>query len=255
MHEINKQKFGAFVAQLRREKGLTQKDLAEKLFISDKAISKWETGVSIPDVSLLIPLSEVLDVTVTELLQCSRIAEQSTMEPEQVEDLVKAAITLSDEDAKKRQPNWKRRLPIFVLVLAVAAVETAIVSWLCWPSPQISSNLIVMEFMLAFFAGYFLLFMQEKLPKYYDENRIQYFSDGFLRMNVPGITFNNRNWPHIRKAGTVSCLAILLGYPIIFLISELFIPEQWTVVRIALMLVPILGGLFIPMYIAGKKYQ
>ena len=255
MHEINKQKFGAFVAQLRREKGLTQKDLAEKLFISDKAISKWETGVSIPDVSLLIPLSEVLDVTVTELLQCSRIAEQSVMEPEQVEDLVKAAITLSDEDTKKRQPNWKRRLPIFVLVLAVAAVETAIVSWLCWPSQQVTGNLIVMEGMMGFFAGYFLLFMREKLPGYYDNNHIHYFSDGFLRMNVPGITFNNRNWPHIRKAGTVSCLAILLGYPIIFLISELFIPEHWTVVRIALMLVPILGGLFIPMYIAGKKYQ
>jgi len=255
MHEINRQQFGAFVAQLRREKGLTQKELAEKLFISDKAISKWETGVSIPDVSLLIPLSEILEVTVTELLQCRRIAEQSTMEPEQVEELVKTAITLSEDDSKPTRSSWKKRLPILLLVLAIAAIETAIVSWLCWPSPQISSNLIIMEFMLAFFAGYFLLFMQEKLPKYYDENRIQYFSDGFLRMNVPGITFNNRNWPHIRKAGTVSCLAILLGYPIIFLISELFIPEQWTVVRIALILVPILGGLFIPMYIAGKKYQ
>lgn len=46
MFEIDKKKFGAFVSELRREKGFTQKELAEKLFISDKAISKWETGVS-----------------------------------------------------------------------------------------------------------------------------------------------------------------------------------------------------------------
>ncbi len=46
MYEIDKQKFGAFIASLRREKGLTQKELARQLFISDKAVSKWETGVS-----------------------------------------------------------------------------------------------------------------------------------------------------------------------------------------------------------------
>ena len=57
MYEIDKQKFGAFVASLRKEKGLTQKELAQQLFISDKAVSKWETGVSIPDTALLIPIA------------------------------------------------------------------------------------------------------------------------------------------------------------------------------------------------------
>ena len=46
MYEIDNQKFGRFVAALRKEKGYTQKELAEKLFLSDKAISKWERGVS-----------------------------------------------------------------------------------------------------------------------------------------------------------------------------------------------------------------
>lgn len=49
MFEINKENFGAFVATLRKEKGLTQKELSERLFISDKAVSKWETGRCIPD--------------------------------------------------------------------------------------------------------------------------------------------------------------------------------------------------------------
>ena len=51
MFEIDKAKFGAFVAQLRKEKGLMQKELAEKLYVSDKAVSKWERGLSIPDVA------------------------------------------------------------------------------------------------------------------------------------------------------------------------------------------------------------
>lgn len=46
MYTIDKEKFGAFVAQQRRERGMTQKELAEKLYVSDKAVSKWERGVS-----------------------------------------------------------------------------------------------------------------------------------------------------------------------------------------------------------------
>lgn len=56
MYTIDKERFGQFVAQLRREKGLTQKELAQKLYLSDKAVSKWERGLSIPDVALLPPL-------------------------------------------------------------------------------------------------------------------------------------------------------------------------------------------------------
>ena len=46
MFEINRENFGQFIAMLRKEKGMTQKELAQQLFISDKAVSKWETGVS-----------------------------------------------------------------------------------------------------------------------------------------------------------------------------------------------------------------
>ena len=46
MYELDRKKFGAFVSQLRKKKGMTQKQLADQLHISDKAVSKWETGVS-----------------------------------------------------------------------------------------------------------------------------------------------------------------------------------------------------------------
>lgn len=61
MFDIDKEKFGAFISALRKEKGITQKELAEKLFLSDKAVSKWERGLSMPDITLLVPLSKVLE--------------------------------------------------------------------------------------------------------------------------------------------------------------------------------------------------
>lgn len=62
--EVNRAAFGQFLNQLRREKGWTQKDLAERLYVSDKAVSKWERGLSLPDVALLLPLAGALGVSV-----------------------------------------------------------------------------------------------------------------------------------------------------------------------------------------------
>lgn len=64
---------GCFIAQLRKELGLTQKELAEKLEVTDKAISRWETGKGLPDASLLKPLAEIFGVSVGELLSGKRL--------------------------------------------------------------------------------------------------------------------------------------------------------------------------------------
>ncbi|HIS15437.1 MAG TPA: helix-turn-helix transcriptional regulator, partial [Candidatus Scatomorpha merdavium] len=95
MFELDKKSFGAFVAQLRREKGWTQKELAQRLFVSDKAVSKWETGASLPDTTLLVPLSELQGVSVTELLRCERMSADSELDGEQIESVVKTAIGYS----------------------------------------------------------------------------------------------------------------------------------------------------------------
>lgn len=65
-------KFGKFIKQLRAENNMTQKQLAEKLFITDKAVSKWERGLSMPDISLLGSLADIFGVTVSELLNGER---------------------------------------------------------------------------------------------------------------------------------------------------------------------------------------
>ncbi len=65
-------KIGKFISQMRKEKGLTQKQLGEELLISDKTVSKWETGKGMPEVSLMLPLCEKLGINVNELLTGKR---------------------------------------------------------------------------------------------------------------------------------------------------------------------------------------
>lgn len=76
-----KETFGQRLARLRKEKGLTQEEIAEKIGISPQAVSKWENDVSSPDISIIISLSEILDVSTDELL-----GRKETINPEVVEE-------------------------------------------------------------------------------------------------------------------------------------------------------------------------
>lgn len=66
---MKKQNFGTMIATLRKEKGMTQLELAEKMGVTDKAVSKWERDLSFPDVSSLPKLAEIFGVSVDELMQ------------------------------------------------------------------------------------------------------------------------------------------------------------------------------------------
>lgn len=74
---MDQSKTGRFIAALRRDLGLTQRELAEKLLVSDKTISKWECGNGLPEISLMLPLCETLGITVNELLTGERLDDSS----------------------------------------------------------------------------------------------------------------------------------------------------------------------------------
>lgn len=251
MYSIDKEKFGAFVARLRKEKGLTQKDLAEKLYVSDKAVSKWERGLSIPDVALLVPLAEILGVTVTELLECRRIPQAENMDSRQTEELVQKVIGMTAEEPGSRA---KRALRLLLCALAgcleLWLLNRTGISW-----EEIAVSLGTMMLLMAGFGLYFCVFAPEKLPKYYDENRISSFSDGFLRMNLPGVYFNNRNWPFVLRAVRLWAMIGLMVSPAVFFLLRTFLPELWNRGAVYIILILTLGGLFIPMTIAARKYE
>lgn len=91
---------GCFIAQLRKELGLTQKELAEKLKVTDKAISRWETGKGLPDTSLLKPLAEIFGVSVGELLSGKR------MDDSQIKSQADHII-LESLSYEESQEKWK----------------------------------------------------------------------------------------------------------------------------------------------------
>jgi len=250
MFEIDKRQFGMFLSLLRKEKGLTQKDLAGELFISDKAVSKWETGQSLPDISLLKPLAELLGVTVTELLEGRRLAAEP-MAPEQVEGLLQKAVQFADFGEERARPKG-RRLAIYLTCVIVSLLELTVVYVLQLPLTE--SLLMAVAFPVGF-GAYFWLYVRTKLPGYYDSNRIGSWSDGPLRMNVPGVRFTNRNWPYIVKTLRIWSAVTMTLYPLIHLAGCLLLPEFWVQLQLWVFLASVLGGMFIPLVIVGRRYE
>ncbi len=96
---MNQEKIGKFIAELRKEKNLTQEDLANKLGITKNAVSKWERGISMMDVSLLKPVCEILNISIVELLNGERIDEESIKNKS--DDTIKNTIEYSNKRIKK----------------------------------------------------------------------------------------------------------------------------------------------------------
>lgn len=251
MFNIDKQEFGTFVAMLRKEKGITQKELAERLFISDKAVSKWETAASVPSIDLLIPLADELGVTVTELLMCRRMEQDNTLSATQVEQVVKTAISYSDKQPRAYQKNRKWGL-IYILALLIACLEL----WVSYKVGSITIGLGVSMGLGATFGIYFCFFVKEKLPAYYDENPVCVYTDGLFEMNLPGLSLHNGNWGKILKVGRTWSMAMMLAYPIISYIETLLFPGiLLDMVDLFVALLFTLGGFFIPLYIVGNNYK
>ena len=112
-------KTGQFIKTCRKEKNLTQREVAEKLNISEKTVSKWETGNGLPEVSLMLPLCELLQISVNELLSGERLDEKRY-----VEKAEQNIISLMDE---KAQAKKKIILAVLVVIVTFVAGLTLIV--------------------------------------------------------------------------------------------------------------------------------
>ena len=88
---MKKETFGNMVAALRKEKGMTQLELAEKMGVTDKAVSKWERDFSFPDVSSIPKLAEILDVSVDELMQIKTDAKEDTSK-RKIDEIIDLAL-------------------------------------------------------------------------------------------------------------------------------------------------------------------
>jgi transcriptional regulator with XRE-family HTH domain len=108
---MDQSKIGSFLKKLRRERNLTQEELAEKLNVSGRTISRWETGANMPDISLLVELAEFYDVSIPEIINGERKSEIMN------EEVKETARSLSDY-----AEAINKRLKIRLFWLTVAAL-------------------------------------------------------------------------------------------------------------------------------------
>lgn len=155
---MDQEMIGKFISSCRKDKELTQMQLAEKLNISNRAVSKWETGKSIPDVSIMLELCEILDITVNELLSGERI---TTMEDYQ-KKAEQNMVDLQDKKAKAQKSLFRVNLIWGIIAVVLTPVHLAINYY--FPDNQgtgIGELLLLIGFVMFIF--YFFRYYEIKL--------------------------------------------------------------------------------------------
>jgi len=110
---MNQQKMGEFLKHLRKEKGLTQEQLAERFYVSSRTVSRWETGSNMPDLDMLVEFADFYDVDIREIIDGERKSE--AMNKEQKETLIKMA-----DYCKGREKMLLRKMITIVMIGIIA---------------------------------------------------------------------------------------------------------------------------------------
>ena len=248
--EVNRAAFGQFLNQLRREKGWTQKDLAERLYVSDKAVSKWERGLSLPDVSLLLPLAEKLGVSVTELLEGRRMPQERQFTQKEVDALIQKALTFQTEPPERQKERVQKYLPVYLVCSVLGIVEALAV----WGFGLAETEVARMSLILGVgfgvvYGAYAFFWMTETLPRYYDENRIAQFAQGAMHIHIPGVYYNNRNWRYVLRAFRAWSMASMLLMPPSLAVAGQLDPHlggKATVAAFAVYILSLFGCIVVP---------
>ena len=154
-------KIGKFIADCRKKTNLTQMQLAEKLNITDRAISKWETGKSLPDSSIMLELCDILGISVNDLL-CGEIVTMANYNKELENNLLE--IIKQKEQADKRLLSIEVFIGITAIIVLFALIfVAAFIQMETW----LRISLIVFGFIL-FLAGCFYALRIEQVAGYYE---------------------------------------------------------------------------------------
>lgn len=158
---MNQEKIGRFIAQCRKQNGFTQASLAEKLGITDRAVSKWENGKSMPDASIMLELCGLLKINVNELLMGERVAMENYKEIAE-QNLIE--MRKQEEQANKRLMSAEYFLVTLAVIASLAmiiiGILLAVENWiaaavLCSLGALIIISAIVYGLKIEHEAGYY----------------------------------------------------------------------------------------------------
>ena len=119
---MDQAKIGKFLQELRKEKGLTQEQLAEKLFVARRTVSRWETGSNLPDLDILVELADFYDVDLREILSGERKSEPMN------EEMKETVLQVADYTNEERSRLVKRMHVMFIAGLVGLAIYLVIIA-------------------------------------------------------------------------------------------------------------------------------
>ena len=115
---MNNEATGALIRELRKEKKLTQRELAQRLHVTDRAVSKWERGLCAPDIALLEPLAQALGITVMEII--SGVRSEQPIHAEPITSAVKEVLQYSEQEIARKGKTMRKRSMLVVLGVCLA---------------------------------------------------------------------------------------------------------------------------------------
>lgn len=175
-------KTGEFIKELRKQKGLTQSELAEKIAVSEKTISKWECGNGFPDTSLMLPLCKELGITANELLSSKKLDEKEYKE-EAENNLVLLQASKEQSDKLALASEWILGILSVVMIL-VPCIIAAYFPLAVW-----AKVLIIIAGCALGFVGFWFCVLIETKAGYYEcakchHKYLPHFSQTFWSMHM-----------------------------------------------------------------------
>ena len=187
-------KIGKFIAEKRKAKNLTQLQLAERLYVTDRAVSKWECGRSLPDSSIMLELCEVLDISVNELLTGEEL-EMETYNKQAEENLIQ--MIKEKENSDKRLLNLEIVLGIIGTLFLLVIMFTGILGYQYLGLPLWAMILMmVVGFVVFMVVILFCVLIEQKAGYYECKECHQTFVPTYLQVLFA---------PHINRTRYMKC--------------------------------------------------
>ena len=154
-------KIGRFIAERRKEQGFTQSQLAERLNVTDKAVSKWETGRGLPDAVSMLPLCEILGITVNDLLS-GEVVQMENYNKELEQKLIEMVKEKEKNDRQLLKLEWV----IGILSIIILFVPIIIAAYL--PMQDWQRVVLMFSGFIPCFVGFFFALKIEQVAGYYE---------------------------------------------------------------------------------------
>ena len=185
---MNQEKIGRFIAELRKEKNMTQQELADKLNITDRAISHWENGRSMPDAGVILELCKVLNINANELLSAKKIKEEKYNERAE-ENLLEMRREIETQNKKILTLN-KIIINLAIVIFVVIGFAATFIEM----SMLIRNIIFAIDLVMLILVGFFTLNILQKTGYYECQECKHQYIPRYTQMffSMSGVT--NTNW-------------------------------------------------------------